>query len=143
MRTAYEDALAHPRTSAPTASRSLAVAGDAPQEAVCVTDGTNTFRTNVAARTVADVFKGTGKPLTDLDKVKPAPNTPIRPHDRRHWIRTEESTVTEKFSATPVTKEDPTLVKDRGQVEDEGKPGTRRVTYRLTIVNGTVTTERE
>ncbi|HMS76609.1 resuscitation-promoting factor [Gordonia sp. (in: high G+C Gram-positive bacteria)] len=141
----YEDALAHPQNFG---ADSVPLTGGLVQvtlpKKVRVTDGTNTFRTNVAARTVADVLKGTGKPLTGLDKVKPAPNTPIRPGMRIvvTRIRTEESTVTEKFSATPVTKEDPTLVKDRKVVEDEGKPGTSKVTYRLTIVNGTVT-ERE
>ncbi|MBD0023368.1 MULTISPECIES: resuscitation-promoting factor [Gordonia] len=106
-----------------------------------ITDGTTSYRTNVAARTVAEVLNGTGKPLGDLDKVKPAADTPVTPGMKIvvTRVRTEMSTVTERFTADPITKDDPTLVKNRKVVEKRGIPGKNEVTYRLTIVNGKVT----
>ncbi|MFZ2240771.1 MAG: transglycosylase family protein [Gordonia amarae] len=138
----YDDALAHPQNFG---ADGIPLTGGLVQvtlpKKIRISDGGKAYRTNVAARTVAEVLKGTGRPLTELDKVTPAADTPVRPGMKIvvTRIRTEESTVTEKFSADPVTKDDPTLVKDRKVVEKAGKPGTNEVTYRLTIVNGEVT----
>ncbi|MGV9710762.1 transglycosylase family protein [Gordonia sp. NPDC003424] len=107
---------------------------------VKLTDGVVTYRPTVAAKTVGDVLAATGKPLGGDDKVFPSADTPVTDNMRITVtrIRTSESTVTEQIAPPEITKDDPTLVRDRRVVLHPGKPGEQKVTYELTTVNGKV-----
>ena len=108
---------------------------------VRIIDGVTNYRTDVAAKTVADVFAQTGKPLTSEDKVSPAADAPVTPNLNIEVtrIRTDETTVTEKIAPPEKKTDDPTLTSGRKIVENPGKPGTAKVTYSVTTVNGKVT----
>ncbi len=108
---------------------------------VIVTDGGQTKRTVVAAKTVADLFDRVGKPLAPTDKVFPAADTPVSKDMvvKVTRIRTEEVTVDEKVEAPAVKKNDPSMVNGRTVVEKPGTPGSAKVTYKVTTVNGKVT----
>ncbi|MFW0795607.1 transglycosylase family protein [Gordonia sp. CPCC 205515] len=107
---------------------------------VKLTDGVVTWRPTVAAKTVGDLLAATGKPLSGEDKVVPAANTPVTENMKIvvTRIRTEEATVNERIAPPEITKEDPTLVRDRRVVLNPGKPGQQEVKYELTWVNGKV-----
>ncbi|GAA1481538.1 resuscitation-promoting factor [Gordonia sinesedis] len=107
---------------------------------VTIVDGGKRIRTTVAATTVGDLLDAAGKSLQDADKVRPAATTKVSPNmviDVTR-IRTTENTVTENVAPPEITKEDPTLVRDRKVVLKPGKPGKANVRYSVTTINGKV-----
>lgn len=107
---------------------------------VTLIDGGKRIKTTVAAETVGDLLNTTGKPLVDDDKVKPEVDAKVAPNMTINVtrIRTSEDTVTENVAPPEITKDDPTLVRDRKVVLKPGKPGKANVKYSVTTVNGKV-----
>ncbi|GAC81127.1 resuscitation-promoting factor [Gordonia malaquae] len=107
---------------------------------VVLTDGTDTTRPTIAAKTVGDLLARAGNPLEPTDTVFPAAGTPVSKDMviKVTRVRTEDVTLDEDVASPQVKKKDPTLISGRTVVLKKGTPGKAKVKYSVTTRNGKV-----
>lgn len=102
----------------------------------------NLYGTQVTIRThdktVGDVLSEKNIQLAAQDSVQPSLDTPLKPNMQVFVARkgTKFTTVKESVAAPVETVEDASLSFGATAVRQEGSPGTRVVTYQLTLRNG-------
>ncbi|MBT0566660.1 transglycosylase family protein [Williamsia sp. CHRR-6] len=143
-----EQALAQQDLASPTIdvavprSETLPVAGAAVAvvlpKPVKLVDALVPSTPSVAAKTVGELLTDLGKPLEGDDTVVPSADTPVSADMTVTVtrVRTEQVEVTEPLTAPDAETPDPELIKDKREVKVPGKPGTQKVSYSVTTVNG-------
>ena len=112
-----------------------------PKKLTLVLAGAAPVRREVPALTVDDALAQVGVELDEHDRVSPARGTELADGDRVVFtdIEKRERTVTGEKVPAPVRKvRDGSMDQGRTQVVTRGVPGTRDVTYRVTVRNGKV-----
>ncbi|WP_199254076.1 resuscitation-promoting factor [Mycolicibacterium mengxianglii] len=108
---------------------------------VQINDGGTVRTVTLAAPNVGRLLAEAGAPLTQSDRVVPAPSSPVVAGMQIQVTRIRMEKVTERLPLQPTAQriEDPTMNMSRQILEDPGTPGTQDVTYAIAKVNGAET----
>ena len=112
-----------------------------PKQLTFVLAGQAPVTREVPALTVEDALAEVGVELDEHDKVKPARGTELADGDKVVFtdIEKRERSVTGEAVAAPVQKvSDDSMYQGQTKVVTKGVPGTRDVTYKVTVRNGKV-----
>ncbi|TNM46170.1 DUF348 domain-containing protein [Nocardioides albidus] len=112
-----------------------------PKQLTFVLAGQDPVTREVPALTVEDALAEVGVDLDEYDKVRPARGTELTEGDRIVFtdIEKRERSVTGEVVKAPVQKvSDDSMYQGQSKVVTEGVPGTRDVTYKVTVRNGKV-----
>ncbi|MBV6726074.1 transglycosylase family protein [Nocardioides daeguensis] len=112
-----------------------------PKELTFALAGQAPVTREVTALTVEDALAEVGVELDEHDKVRPARDTELADGDKIVFtdIEKRERSVSGEAVPAPVRKvSDDTLYQGQTKVVTEGVPGTRDVTYKVTVRNGEV-----
>jgi uncharacterized protein YabE (DUF348 family) len=94
----------------------------------------------VAAVTTAQALKQLGVKVDKQDRVRPGLGHTLQDGDKVVFtdVRQATRTVTEKVGYDTVKRSDSSMLTSQSKTVRAGKPGSRRVVYRITYVNGDV-----
>ncbi|MFT4127513.1 MAG: transglycosylase family protein [Gordonia sp. (in: high G+C Gram-positive bacteria)] len=108
---------------------------------VTIDDGGEESVRSIPAETVGEALHSIGADLEEADEVDPAAYTRLTDGARITVtrIRTTQQVIEEDITAPEITRNDPTLIRNRRVVVRPGRPGRANVTYEITTVNGRVT----
>ena len=97
-------------------------------------------KTTVTALTVGEALKELGTPADSNDRVKPGLNAVISDGDKLTLtkVRVVQKRVAESIGYGRVKKQDASMYTDESETVRAGRPGSRKVLYKVTFENGKV-----
>ncbi len=101
-------------------------------------------KTTVTALTVGEALKELGTPADSNDRVKPGLNAVISDGDKLTLtkVRVVQKRVAESIGYGRVKKQDASMYTDESETVRPGRPGSRKVLYKVTFENGKVATRK-
>jgi uncharacterized protein YabE (DUF348 family) len=125
---------------APIGRSGLALDVVTPKKLTVKIGGDKAKKKNITALTVSQALEELGVEVGKLDKVKPGLGATLDDGDKIVFtdVKSVKRRATESIGYDPVKREDAGMYSDQSETVRAGQAGSRKVVYRVTLVNGEV-----